>query len=79
MEHRRISFFIKENIRIRGNNGKLPIIVPFGCTLPSQLCHFCSRLSGYTGYWRHNCARKYTLVLLFGHIGGVFMQPALVM
>ena len=75
MEHQKISFFIKENIRIQGYNGKLP----FGCTFPSQLCHFCSRLSGYTGYWRHNYARKYTMVLLLRHIDGVFMQPARVM
>ena len=75
MEHRRISFFIKENIRIQEYNGKLP----FGCTFPSQLCHLCSRLRGYTGYWRHNYARKYTFVLLLRYIGGGFMQPVLVM
>ena len=56
-------FLIKENIRIQGYNGKLP----FRFTFLSQLCHFCSRLSGSTGYWRHNYARKYTLVLLLRH------------
>ena len=75
-------FFIKENFRIQGYNRKLPNIVPYGSlsfTFLSQLCHFCSRLSGYTGYWRHNYARKYTLVLLLRHIGCVFIQPVLVM